>query len=355
MRLATILVVLAVALLPVGSTANAPPSYQGFGADTPGGAGGDVVRVTTLADAGSGSLREALASGNRTIVFDVAGVIELREHLFVRGSHVTIDGHSAPSPGITLSHYGLVIRGRDGAHDVIVRGLRIRKAAIDGIQVSYGAHKVVIDHVSIHGSADGNLDITEGSRDVTVSWSILAEPAGESKNMLIKYNPSRITLHHNLFVGARQRNPQVRIDDAGTPATDLTVDMRNNVVWNWRNGYGTRIWFGARANVVNNYFGSPGSSPTGRLRGILVCRTECEGGAASAARAWVDGNVGWESAHAGINTHGTESAPFTAAAVTTEPACAAAARILAEAGAQPLDAIDQGHVGAVQASPCRPS
>ena len=354
MRLAAIALLLAVALLPVGTTATTP-SYQGFGADTPGGANGDVVRVTTLADAGPGSLREALGDGNRTIVFDVSGVIELRDHLYVRGAYVTIDGHSAPPPGITLSNFGLVIRGTRGAHDVIVRGLRIRRAAIDGIQVSYSAHHVVIDHVSIHGSGDGNLDITEGSRDVTVSWSILAEPAGESKNVLIKYNPSRVTLHHNLFVGARQRNPQVRMDDAGTAATDLTVDMRNNVVWNWRNGYGARIWFGARANVVNNYFGSPSSSPTGRLRGLLVCRSECEGGAVAAARAWVDGNVGWESAHATINTLGTETAPFPAPAVATEPACAAAARVVAEAGAQPLDSIDQGHVGTVQASMCRPS
>jgi pectate lyase len=354
MRLVSVLVLLAIALLPLGTTATAPAPYQGFGADTPGGAGGDIVRVTTVADAGPGSLREALTSGNRTIVFDVAGVIELQDHLFVRGSHVTIDGQSAPPPGITLQNYGLVIRGTRGAHDVIVRGLRVRKASIDGIQVSQGAYGVVIDHVSIQGSADGNLDITE-SRDVTVSWSILAEPAGDGKNMLIKYNPSRITLHHNLFVSARQRNPQVRIDDAGTPAADLTVDMRNNVVWNWRNGYGTRIWFGARANVVNNYFGSPSSSPTGRLRGIMVCRSECEGGSASAARAWVDGNVGWESAHAGINAHGTESEPFPAPAVATEPACAAAARILAEAGVHPLDAIDQAHVGTVQTSMCRPA
>jgi hypothetical protein len=350
-------VVLGVALLPMGTprtTASTPGAYEGFGAGTLGGAGGKVVRVTTLANAGPGSLREALAGGNRTIVFDVAGVIVLRDHLWVRRAHVTIDGHSAPPPGITLQNFGLIIRGTQGAHDVIVRGLRVRRSAMDGIQVSYGAHRVVIDHVSIHGSADGNLDITENSRDVTVSWSILAEPAGEGKNMLIKYHPARVTLHHNLFVGARQRNPQARVDDAGTPATDLTLDMRNNVVWNWRRGSGTRVWYGARANVVNNFFGSPSSSPTGRLRGLLVCRGECDGGAASAARAWVDGNVSWDGAHAVINGHNTETAPFPAAAVATEPACVAAARIIAEAGARPLDSIDLSYVPTVQASMCRP-
>jgi len=334
-------------------TAPPPRRYHGFGSGTVGGEGGEVVRVTSLGDAGPGSLREALASGRRTILFEVGGVIELRDHLWVRGGNVTIDGHSAPSPGITLQNFGLVIRGNRGAHDVIVRGLRVRRAAIDGIQVSYGAYNVLIDHVSVHGSGDGNIDITE-SHDVTVSWSILAEPAGDAKNMLIKYNPSRVTLHHNLFVGAKQRNPQARIDDAGTPATDITIDMRNNVVWNWRNGYGARVWFGAWANVVNNFFGSPSSTPSGRQRGLLVCRTDCEGGPASAGRAWVDGNVSWDGASALINGLGTESAPFPAPPVPTEPACVAASRVLAEAGVQPFDTVDRTYLASVQASTCRP-
>src|SRR4051794_7386159 len=38
------------------------PGAQGFGAATPGGRGGQIVRVTTLAASGGGSLREALAA-----------------------------------------------------------------------------------------------------------------------------------------------------------------------------------------------------------------------------------------------------------------------------------------------------
>ncbi len=79
-----------------------------------------------------------------------------------------------------------------------MRGIRVRDAPLDGIQIANSAYNVVIDHVSISGSGDGNLDITESSHDVTVSWSILAAPASD-KNMLIKYNASRISLHHNLF------------------------------------------------------------------------------------------------------------------------------------------------------------
>ena len=86
----------------------------------------------------------------------------------------------------------------------------------DGIQIAWEAYNVLIDHVSIHGSGDGNLDISQGSRDVTASWSVFAEPVSR-KTMLIKNNPSRITLHHNIFVKGQTRNPQVSIDNAGKP------------------------------------------------------------------------------------------------------------------------------------------
>ena len=102
--------------------------YEGFGAATTGGAGKPVYRVTTLADSGSGSLRDALSAGNRCIVFDVAGDISLRGQLYVDGAFVTVDGFSAPSPGITLRDYGIGMWGTGGVHDVILRGLRFRNA-----------------------------------------------------------------------------------------------------------------------------------------------------------------------------------------------------------------------------------
>jgi hypothetical protein len=71
-------------------------------------------------------------------VFDVGGVIELARMVLVRGAFVTIDGFSAPPPGITLRGGALFIRGNDGAHDVIVRGIRVRGAPADGIAVSPG-------------------------------------------------------------------------------------------------------------------------------------------------------------------------------------------------------------------------
>ncbi|WP_337286659.1 hypothetical protein [Candidatus Methylomirabilis sp.] len=313
------------------SFTSAAQSYQGFGTTTPGGAGGTVVHVTNLNDSGPGSFREAVKQGNRTVVFDVGGEIVLTDYLYVLGANITIDGLTAPSPGITLRNRGLIIRGNKGAHDVIVRGLRVRDSPIDGIQIAYGAYNVVIDHVSVAGSGDENMEITGGSHDVTVAWSILAGPG---KNMLIKYDqPSRITLHHNVFTVGLTRNPQTRIDDAGTPATDTTLDMRNNLIWNWGIGYGTLVWYGPRANIVNNYYSSSDEAIT-----------------VSSARAYVQGN---ESAdQIDINRHGNEPSPFPAPFVDTQTACTAAYLALTDAGARPPDSLDQQFLSAITVAPC---
>jgi pectate lyase len=71
-----------VTLIGLDDTTTPASSHQGFGASTPGGAGGAIIRVTTLADSGPGRLRAALrGGGHRTIVFDVAGEIVLSDYL----------------------------------------------------------------------------------------------------------------------------------------------------------------------------------------------------------------------------------------------------------------------------------
>lgn len=320
------------------AVAEGSASYEGFGAATRGGSGGATVRVTNLNDSGPGSLRDAVSRGNRTIVFNVAGEIRLASAIRVTGAFITIDGFSAPSPGITLRGAGLSLHGKRGAHDIIIRGLRIRDAkataSTDGITIAFGAYNVVVDHVSIAGSIDENIDITEGSHDVTVSWSLLAEPASATqKNLLIKYNPSRVTLHHNIFTKARQRNPQVRIDDAGTPATDTTVDMRNNLVWDWGAGYGTRVWYGPRANIVKNYYSASSNAIEVEL-----------------ARAYVQGNLSADQRE--INGVGNETSPFPAPSVDTQEACPAARLVLEKAGVRPLDSVDQHFVSRIAIPSC---
>jgi pectate lyase len=314
---------------------SAPAEYQGFGATTPGGREKPLIHVTTLADSGPGSLREAISAGERNVVFDVAGEIVLDRQLNVQGAFITIDGSSAPRPGITLKNRGLYIRGALGAHDVIVRGLRVRDAEGDGVMVSQDAYNVVVDHVSVHGSGDGNIDVGHGARDVTICWCLLAAPASQ-KSMLIKYRAARVTLHHNLFVNGETRNPQAgNGDEKGfSPATETTLDMRNNLICGWRGGYGTSIRDGGRANVVNNYYASLG----GDKRDTLVVEQ---------ARAFVHGNVSADRLSFDLNAANTEQAPFDAEAVATSTAETAAREVLASAGVRPLDQTDRDSLASV--------
>ncbi len=330
--LVTALACCLIALAPVVVAAQTP--YEGFGATTPGGTGKPIYRVTNLNNSGAGSLRDAVSQSNRNIVFDVAGTIDLASEISIRGSFITIDGSTAPAPGITIRNAGLGVEG--GGHDIVIKYIRVRNASDDGFFV-FNAHDIVFDHVSSHGSADGNLDITESSFNVTVQWSLFAEPAGTG-NMLIKYNPSRVTVHHNLFVASPERNPQVRIDDAGTQATETTADVRNNVVWDWGPGwgYGARVWFGPWANVVNNFYQSPASAN----QAIMV---------SDGARAYVSGNVSGNGQNLNV---GNTATAFAAPAVVTDPTCVAAAKVLQQAGVRPLDSLDQGYVARVSLANC---
>jgi pectate lyase len=320
-----------------------------------------VYTVTSLAASGSGTLADAVSRGNRYIKFAVAGTIRLSSPIRVKGSYITIDGSSAPAAGITLKGAGLYIYGSAGAHDVIVRNIRIRDAADDGFGVAYGGYNIVFDHVSAQGSGDGNIDITADSHDVTVAWSILADPMAQ-KNSLMAYRAQRVTMHHNLLVEAVDRNPNIAYDYSGATTSNVTMDFSNNLVWGWGTGIGARVHYGAKANLVNNYFYAPRGD---NEDGLVVCRStgvpsanasDCNNGDRTRfARAYVTGNVNPGLTSRNINAVGTESRPFGAVPVTLENACTAAARVRNEAGAWPRDAVDQYYVSivSVQSNLCR--
>ena len=67
--------------------------YEGFGANTTGGFGGELKSVTTLDDSGPGSLRSIVDSiQSPTIInFNVSGTIRLNDFLYIP-ANVTIDG-----------------------------------------------------------------------------------------------------------------------------------------------------------------------------------------------------------------------------------------------------------------------
>lgn len=258
-----------------GSDASAQrafPSAEGFGAGTTGGRGGRVIHVTTLAEAGPGSLREALeATGARTIVFDVAGVIDLgapntanifddsptNNVLTIRTGNVTIAGQTAPCGGITIR--GRLYAEYDRAvQNIIIRHLRVRPPAwtgsgaggeqYDSVRISIN-NRVVIDHVSASFGVDETVDAYE-ARDVTVQWSIFGEAAttGHAEgahNYGMLNDGGRFTVHHTLFAHNRNRNPAL----GEGPAESI-----NNVAYNVRHGFIHHNEAGGTFNIIGNYF-----------------------------------------------------------------------------------------------------
>lgn len=228
-----------------------PP--EGFGASARGGAGGRVITVTSLADSGPGSLREALdASGPRMIHFAVDGTIDLQSRLRVANGQVTIEGGTAPGNGITLRTHGLWFCG--DCDDIIVRDLRIRVltgGTLGDCLLLWGnqggtVERVLIDHCSLMWATDEVVNTWGNVRDVTCQWSIIAEAQlPHSKAWLSGVGSDRISIHHCLFAQNADRVPKL---EGGV------YDLVNNVLYNWTVNNAAKVGSGARVNLVNNYF-----------------------------------------------------------------------------------------------------
>ena len=345
----------------------AQAALEGYGASTVGGAGQTVVHVTNLNATGTGSLNAALVS-NRTIVFDVAGTISGFRLPSTAFSFVTIDGTTAPSPGITLTGTSGDIFSMDGTgyHDIIIKNIRTRNAAstFDGFNCLNGAHHIVFDHCSSSGNGDGNLDITSGSHDITVQYCILGggrpNDANYSGTMLIAYaGTNNLSVHHNLFApstvgGVGERCPFVHSN--GTPTrTDLMIDFRNNIVNKWGrsngtgSGYASGVDYGGSMQCINNYYYSVATPST-------AIDNNADPSAGSNGQCAASGNV---SGNTGINPNSASNHAIwtipAAAAVTTTDACTAANVVKTQAGCQPLDAVDQALVNAVVIANCASS
>ncbi len=226
------------------------PGAEGFGSTTPGGRGGQVIAVTSLADSGPGTLRAcAESSGPRVCVFRVTGTIEVQARIDLWNPFITIAGQSAPGGGNTLKNAPSNLQAPMAVltHDVVIRHLRFRpgpsgepSGTVDGLtivheldseHVNEGVYNVVVDHVSLSWSTDEVLQTGRDVHDITVQWSIVAEGLNcsthtdgcNSKGMLIGAEGARdISVHHNLFAHNVGRNPMLQ--------TSGTVDVVNNVM-----------------------------------------------------------------------------------------------------------------------------
>ena len=215
----TVAVVMAViaAFAATGVSANGEERpAEGFGAESIGGEGGEVIWVTNLDDSGAGSFREAVAAeGPRIVRFRVGGIVDLKSPVVIENGRLTIDGASAADyDGITFHGAGLSFTGL-ACRDVIVRHIRVRRAprAGDGIAISNGAHRILIDHCSVGWADDENFGINRGHY-VTVQWCIISEgliegdhPKGaHSMGMLVAHGANHVTCHHNFWTGNINRN-----------------------------------------------------------------------------------------------------------------------------------------------------
>ena len=238
------------------------PGALGFGAISTGGRGGDVYHVTSLADSGAGSLRDAIesASGPRTILFEVGGTIDLSRPLVIDKSFLTIAGQTAPG-GIGTRGYPVHV---SGASDVVIRYMRFRTGdinaeavgdkpargngdlvgdAADALSIG-GSQRVIIDHVSASWGMDETLSVTV-SADVTVQHSIISEGLDASHHQEGRHGYGSLirgtgvggySIVGNLYAHHTWRSPAIggfQDPAEGEPRPGLDIEIVNNVIYDW--------------------------------------------------------------------------------------------------------------------------
>lgn len=231
------------------------PGALGFGANATGGRNGTVYHVTTLADSGAGSFRTGVASGNRTIVFDVGGEIKLLTAVSCSSS-LTIAGQTAPG-GIVFNGGEISFANRN---NIICRYIRIRPGSDtastgDDALSFYRASNIIMDHSSIAfapwNNIDGVGDSTHLVTDITVQNSINANPTGQQFGCHAESVGGQWSWQYNIFANSHNRNPLAKVNDT----------FINNLEYNNSAGYTTHTSTRFKHDLVNNYFiAGPASS-----------------------------------------------------------------------------------------------
>jgi pectate lyase len=269
------------------------PGAQGAAAHTPGGRGGKILRVTTLAASGPGSLLAALETdGARIVVFEVGGVIDMAQHeIKISKPFLTVAGQTAPAPGITLIRTGIDVT----THDVVLQHIRVRTGSADQPKrggwepdafSTISAHDVIVDHCSMSWAIDENLSASGPrftgktpeewrrgtSYRVTFSNNIIAEglkysthSKGEhSKGSLIHDNASDILIVGNLYANNYERNPLFKGGVHGMVINNMIYNPGpravhyNLIAEEWR---GQPYQVGQMALIGNVLRGGPSTPP----------------------------------------------------------------------------------------------
>lgn len=340
------------------------PGAEGHGMYTTGGRGGRIIKVTNLNDSGEGSFRAAVeAEGPRIVVFEISGTIALESKLFIRNNDITIAGQTAPGDGICIKNYCVYIT----ASNVIIRYMRFRMGdeamqeddAIGG----QGSRNMIIDHCSMSWSTDECASFY-ANENFTMQWCLIGESLVNSVHEKGEHGyggiwgGNKASFHHNLLANHTNRNPRLRGHKLNSPTDAELVDLRNNVIYNYKGiCYGSEG--GGNYNLVNNYYkyGPATGNNLDRILSVYVTEAEYNWLELEGAHGifYVDGNyVHGNKDVTRNNWNGVEIKPlitlekakskveFDKGNITTDDAETAYQKVLAYAGASLFrDAVDQ--------------
>jgi hypothetical protein len=284
------------------------PGAEGGGAFTMGGRGGKVITVTSLADDGPGTLREACEKGGaRIIVFNVSGIIRLKSPIIMRAPYVTIAGQTAPGDGVCLAGESFWIM----THDVIIRHMRFRRGetwvgrrddAIGGNPIG----NIMIDHVSASWGLDENMSIYRhmyddgtkkkanqpaeeklGTANITIQNSIFSESLDTWNHAFgSTLGGENCSFIRNLWADNAGRNPSI--------GWNGVFNFANNVVYNWVHRSVDGGDYRAQYNIFNNYFKPGPLTPKNTPIGHRILKPESGRsslGYHQYGRCYVNGNI----------------------------------------------------------------
>ena len=196
-----------------------------------------MIKVTNLNKSGPGSLREALeASGERFVVFEVGGVINLEgQTLKIKNGDVTVAGLTAPPPGITVIRGDTALEG----NNIVISHMSFLLGDGDGgarDTMDISGSNIVLDHVAAGWSIDecvtilGASNVTFYKTMVTEALSYATHPEGEhSKGSLIQRGTNTTSLIGTLYAHNALRNPRLH--------SKAEISLINGVIYNWFPGH----------------------------------------------------------------------------------------------------------------------
>lgn len=205
--------------------------------------GARIVRVTTLADSGPGSLRAALATpGPSIILFGVGGYITLASDLELSQPGTFIAGESAPGSGIVIREGNLRVRASNAviSNIAVFPGSTNNPATApsrDGISI-YGSPKrnrvlrnIVLRHVSVGWGVDENIGVQGLVDGLRIERSLVAEglrkgghPKGNhSMNLVLGNTVRRVEILGNILASSEWRNARMTQGNVAAMINNLVV------------------------------------------------------------------------------------------------------------------------------------